>query len=422
MSSETELEFPDDDEDLPGWLKEVQERDGKETADLISQPPSATIEAVGSGDETVIDEGLPDWLTEVQDEPSTTAYEEIETTAKSEPADDMIVPEDLPDWLREDQPDTDEPFEPSEPSPEPLAEAVVEEELIIGDELPDWLQEARDETPEAESPEAEMPTSVAMAEPAGPGSDDMIDEGELPDWLREAAAEEEEAEAQISEEPLPEPVVASSEAADSFNAAEAEEMAEVEEIEVEPEEAGIEEEIEPEEPAPADEAIEVEEVAPVSPVEPEPASVSEPMEIVTAGGGIPDWLQKLREVQEEPPLVPVTPAPAPGLTAAAKSGPQPMYTQPMATASPDIPADAEDRLNLARTARDKGDLNEAARIYDSLVANGAYLDKIIEDLQQTIKAHPGNYLLFQVMGDAMMRDGRLQSALKAYREALAKLS
>jgi tetratricopeptide (TPR) repeat protein len=94
----------------------------------------------------------------------------------------------------------------------------------------------------------------------------------------------------------------------------------------------------------------------------------------------------------------------------------------MATASPDIPADAEDRLNLARTARDKGDLNEAARIYDSLVANGAYLDKIIEDLQQTIKAHPGNYLLFQVMGDAMMRDGRLQSALKAYREALAKLS
>jgi cytochrome c-type biogenesis protein CcmH/NrfG len=56
------------------------------------------------------------------------------------------------------------------------------------------------------------------------------------------------------------------------------------------------------------------------------------------------------------------------------------------------------------------------------VVNGVYLNKVIEDMQQAIKMHPGNYLLYQLMGDAMMRDGRLQSALNAYREALSKLS
>jgi cytochrome c-type biogenesis protein CcmH/NrfG len=66
-------------------------------------------------------------------------------------------------------------------------------------------------------------------------------------------------------------------------------------------------------------------------------------------------------------------------------------------------------------------MDEAVRIYDSLISRGVYLDKIIADMQQSIKAYPSNYLLFQVMGDAMMKDGRLQSALNAYREALSRL-
>ena len=87
----------------------------------------------------------------------------------------------------------------------------------------------------------------------------------------------------------------------------------------------------------------------------------------------------------------------------------------------DLPADAEKRLKLARAARDEGNLEEAVRIYDSLVTSGVYLDRVIEDMQLAIKSYPSNYLLFQLMGDAMMKDGRLQSALDAYREALAKL-
>ncbi|MFN8458610.1 MAG: hypothetical protein U0401_28815, partial [Anaerolineae bacterium] len=83
--------------------------------------------------------------------------------------------------------------------------------------------------------------------------------------------------------------------------------------------------------------------------------------------------------------------------------------------------DADEQLKLARTARDKGEWDKAIPIYDSLVSKGVYLGKIIEDMQQAIKTHSANYLLYQLMGDAMMRDGRLQSALNAYREAMAKL-
>jgi cytochrome c-type biogenesis protein CcmH/NrfG len=46
---------------------------------------------------------------------------------------------------------------------------------------------------------------------------------------------------------------------------------------------------------------------------------------------------------------------------------------------------------------------------------------VIDDLEQTIKSYPSNPILFQLMGDAMMKDGRLQSALDVYRQALTKL-
>jgi len=171
-------------------------------------------------------------------------------------------------------------------------------------------------------------------------------------------------------------------------------------------------------PVPADEADEEEvvEVAEVSPEPVPPVIETVPVAVATTSSGIPDWLQKLREVDTEEEQAP-TPAPA----FATKSVPQPVLAQAITEPEPDLPGDAEERLKLARTARDKGEIDEALRIYDSLISRGVYLDKIIVDMQQSVKSHPTNYLLFQVMGDAMMKDGRLQSALNAYREALSRL-
>ena len=86
-----------------------------------------------------------------------------------------------------------------------------------------------------------------------------------------------------------------------------------------------------------------------------------------------------------------------------------------------MPEDVNERLDLARSARDAGDIQQAVQLYDSLVTSGAHLDRVIEDIQQTVKSYPTNVILYQIMGDAMMKDGRLQSALDAYRQALSKL-
>lgn len=391
--SDEELEAFDE-EDLPSWLKEVQEQNGRETSEAIGKPlvtefnlsPESTGE--GAGDE------LPGWLRDVEEEASPLEFETPEPLSEmTEVADQMVIEEELPDWLREEEFNLDEPFEPSEPSPELLPE-------IVADELPDWLQEIQDEAPE------ETPEPITASISSSPLTNGIIDEEGLPDWLREEAAEEEveplatEAPLPVSE-PLPE-VVAEITPTEAVIAAEVEEEVEaVEPIEM------VEEVVEPEAPAP------------ISEPEPVPEPVSEPVEVTPTG--IPDWLQKLREVEEEQPVpVPIAPLPPPIPVAATRLTPQPVYAQ-TAVSTPDIPADAAEQLQLARTTRDKGNLDEAVRIYDTLVSRGIYLDKIIEDMQQSIKAHPGNYLLFQLMGDAMMRDGRLQSALNAYREALSRL-
>jgi|GEM_PF-2419976 len=379
-----------DEEDLPSWLKEVQEQNGRETSEAIGQPLVTEFNlSPESTSEGVADE-LPVWLRDVQEETTPLEFEAPAPLSETAEVDDqMVIEEGLPDWLREEEFNLDEPFEPSEPSPEPLPE-------VVADELPDWLQEIQDETPDEIPTFEETAEPVAVTPSSSPLVDGLIDEEGLPDWLREVETEEEveplvaEAPVPISE-PLPEVVA-----------------------EIIPTEVVIVEAVEPIEVV--EEVIEPEAPAPISEPKPEPLPepVSEPAE--AAPTGIPDWLQKLREVDEEPPVpVPTMPLPPPAQVVTTRLAPQPVVS------TPDIPADAAEQLQLARTTRDKGNLDEAIRIYDALVSRGIYLDKIIEDMQQSIKAHPGNYLLFQVMGDAMLRDGRLQSALNAYREALSRL-
>jgi tetratricopeptide (TPR) repeat protein len=138
---------------------------------------------------------------------------------------------------------------------------------------------------------------------------------------------------------------------------------------------------------------------------------------------MPDWLTKLREGEEEAPVAaPAAREPEP-VTEVTPAEPQPVseVAEPEVEAEDGLPPDPDERLELARIARDKGEIEEAVRAYDSLVSRGIHLDSIIDDLQQTVKSYPSNPLVYQLMGDAMMKDGRLQSALEVYRQALSKL-
>jgi hypothetical protein len=358
-----------DGEELPDWLQEVQQEQEEAKA---TPTPSAAIESA--------EEELPDWLQE----------EELETvTAHAEDDSDLDESDDLPDWLQDVEiTEEEELFEPSEPSPDPFTDEV---DLGADEELPTWLQEVQQETKEEVIPEAQPVASLSKGE-------ESLGEEELPDWLQEVKDEEVErleTTSEVTPDLEPEPSLEAEPIAEMLSTTES-----------------------PEEEMP-------DWLSEVASEEPTPA-MAQP---ASSRGEIPDWLQKLREggaqekIASSPPLISATPIPAQQSTAHVVSvtpRPAPVIIEPEAVPA-DLPADPEERLGLAQAARDTGDVTQAVRIYTSLVTVGAHLNTVIADAKQMADSDPNNHHIFQLMGDAMMRDGRLQSALQAYRKAMQNL-
>ncbi|GAB4427590.1 MAG: hypothetical protein Kow0031_07650 [Anaerolineae bacterium] len=466
----------EDEDGLPDWLRDVED----EVAAEVEAEPVAVAESAAEDDMMVVEEDLPDWLRDVaEEEPAGEAEEAVAALAED---DKMVVEEDLPDWLR----DVEEDEEPAAVAETPVA---VDEE-----DLPDWLQEVQEETELAVAPAVAATEALPLS-----GDDNIIDEEDLPDWLRDVEVDTEEPElegvvdelfAEDTGEDLPEWLTeVQSQADEAFEPSEPAplepaEMGEEDlpdwlqevETEAEPlleEEKAIEELVA--ETALADDGLideeglpdwlqdvgaEPEPVAQAEPIEPEPEPEPEPVAVappprpvpppappkVAAPGGMPDWLRKLREGDQEPqPAAPPTPAPVPVPVAAAVApvappppapapppqpapapvvaGVQPVAVHAPATQPPafDLPAHPDERLKLAQAARDDGDIDKATHIYEALVNSGAHLDTVINDIELVIRSFPSNFRLYQIKGDAMMRDGRLQGALDSYRKALERL-
>jgi tetratricopeptide (TPR) repeat protein len=87
----------------------------------------------------------------------------------------------------------------------------------------------------------------------------------------------------------------------------------------------------------------------------------------------------------------------------------------------DLPRDPAARLSMARAALNAGDWAEALTIYRTLVTSSEMLDSVIDNLQIGLRRHPDDANGYELLGDAFVKDGRLQDALQAYRTALAKL-
>ncbi len=85
------------------------------------------------------------------------------------------------------------------------------------------------------------------------------------------------------------------------------------------------------------------------------------------------------------------------------------------------PSDHEALLGMARGWVQQGDLNAARGAYDELVRAGTLLDQVLADLDGITEDHPDDVELIRLMGDAHMKVGNLQKALKLYRQALKKL-
>ena len=71
----------------------------------------------------------------------------------------------------------------------------------------------------------------------------------------------------------------------------------------------------------------------------------------------------------------------------------------------------------ARTAMTGNNLRGALDEYAKLIKRGRMLEEVIGDLRDATYSHPVDVVVWQTLGDAYMRAGRLQEALNSYTKA-----
>jgi tetratricopeptide (TPR) repeat protein len=87
----------------------------------------------------------------------------------------------------------------------------------------------------------------------------------------------------------------------------------------------------------------------------------------------------------------------------------------------DQPGDHETRLALARAYREQEEFKAALEHYRRLIKSAALLDEIIADLVGVATERPDDHVTLTLLGDAYMKDGRLQEALEVYQKAMTEL-
>ena len=347
----------------------------------------------------------------------------------AEPEYDMLEPEDegelapadLPDWLLEQ---VGVPPAPSAPSAGTAGLESLFGETPASDDMPDWLKENIEEREAAVdfedlfgAPEAESESvPVASAPPAGVEIDPndtwaeafdlehdagAIDVQNVPDWYernvndptRRAAVEEMAMRGrELEDSPLPAedlPVGETQGVPGWIPQPEPELEAETSA------EASAEAFTESPEPAFADWLSELE----------DPSSVE-----------VPDWLTE--PVVEEQPVQEVEVPPLPAEPVVVSPPARPVVMTPPPAPRPPVSSEA---LERARDREQNGDLEGSLGEYEGLIRANIELDTVVADLAQLVKSYRTVPAVYRVLGDGLMRQGKLQQALNTYREALNQL-
>ncbi|MFC1961005.1 hypothetical protein ACFLYO_09870, partial [Chloroflexota bacterium] len=364
---------------------------------------------------------LPDWLQDAM--PGAEA--DMEPAPLVEDIVEPPQPEGLPSWLDDE---TAAPAPPDEAELAAIASDILEEagagdtwvkaldheyitQNLDPDEIPDWYQDALEDPDRMTELEERLSTSqeleiMAVADEGIPAEPEPVAEsGSLPDWLQTAAPED----AALADVPdwLNEPV--SEEAPVSAVAEDIDWLDEAEEAEL----------------PPADELV--------------PAEMPDwLMDGAAEEAALPDWLSEAapEEVVAEPESVAVTP-PAPVTASAVAAPTPPMPVAPPVTISAAVPAGAAydifraaldqnpddhgSRITLARQLATEDKLGECLGQYETLIFSNAMLDDLAGDLTKLVETNPAVPQARRVLGDVLMRQGRLQDALSLYRSALEQL-
>ena len=367
-----------DPDDMKGWMDKLLEEGSKrQVPDYIKDDEEEPIQA-----------NIPDWLVEQVGLPpemggTSSAPVEIDFDA-------LIAPEptsDMPDWLLEAS---------------PLQE---ETEAVAGD-MPDWLTDTlSDESDSVKS--LFQPTSSPIS-----NDDDEVDMSDP--WVEAFELERQMAMGNISDEEVifsDEPISMDAVLDDMFE----------------------------DEPLPMGELESVpswmDTSAPVTPVEvAQPISdlpdwlreTEDEAPVIMADEPLPDWLNEagientedvpdwlLETVGEEQAPVPVFTPPAPT--------PAPVVVKPQSPAPvPTGAINASQVLQQARAKIQSGDLEGGLGAYEAVIRANTALDMVVSDLSEMVKqeGNKTNASIYRVLGDGLMRQGRLQQALDTYRRAL----
>ncbi|MCC6805234.1 MAG: hypothetical protein IT319_20310 [Anaerolineae bacterium] len=166
------------------------------------------------------------------------------------------------------------------------------------------------------------------------------------------------------------------------------------------------------------------------PAEPEPVEVYAAAE-VDVFGDVPDWLKEVEDsvTPEEVPDWLVETIAEPEVFAAPEPEPEPVQAvvTPLPTPAP-TPAPARVPegevaavLERARDRERSGDLEGALADYESMIRSSTELEAVVAELTQLVRSYKTTPSVYRVLGDGLMRQGKLQAALNTYREALNQL-
>jgi hypothetical protein len=360
-------------------------------------------------------------------------------------AEDSAVPAVLPDWLLEQAgpPPPLDAAPPAAPAQPALIEAIFDPPAVQSADLPDWLREESDNVTTlddifatSEQEEVQLPPTVTIAPGAGLSAVDMNDP-----WVEALEVEYQAAHGGVIPAPVevvtaapaivltaatlpPETDLAPGEleaAPDWLSGLVPEAVAPI--LEADPEQTAVVNV----DPA-AIRAAEAEalpdwlnEVAPAfaGTTVPAPAGAStdeisnwlETIELEPAE--IPAWLTETIN----PPAAPPAPEPAPVAPAAAAVP----AAAPVVARIASVVVNAVEALTRARSRYTENDLDASLNEYDSLVRSNQSLDEVVGDLTKAVEKHKGNPTVYRVLGDGLMRQGKLQAALDTYRKALNQL-
>ncbi len=454
--------------ETPDWLKGLAE-EGADTVEIrgarsaeapdwlreIAVPGS--VSSAETDESTGRIETAPDWLEGLAEEP--------------EP---LAAPREGPDWLEGLR---EEPAAPPEPRSEfaraapervreeapPEPEPAAEDDAVLS-----WLEGLA-----ARQSDASVPERILETQPAAP----ILEQRKIPEeaeegleWL-EQLAEQRGLDVDVSAprpparapelepEPTPEPVEAEPTAIDTAPdwltrmgtqrlpkvEIPAEPPAEKAEAQVWSELDWARDEIPAAEPASARPAqvaaehVSAERVTAQTPTEPEqqdevPGWLAEAAERAEPSPSAPTLPGGIARGQIDAPAADAWPAPPPPvdrpIPVEPRVEPPPPAVERIVPAEPrrSVPAaavparrakpDPTKVLEDSRQALAAGDLGSAAKLYSGLIKRREVLGQVIEDLRIALERSPDSATLWQVLGDAYLKDDRTAEAIEAYRKGM----